>query len=58
MSVFLGIMKDKTFWSGLRISVSIYNIKKMVEQIEYSMIEILRRPPKSKIMKACQNELH
>ena len=57
MSVFWGIMKDKKYWSGLRISVSLYNIKTTVEKIEDSMIEILRRPPKSKIMKVCQNEL-
>ena len=55
--VFWGIMKDKKYWNGLMISIFLYNIKKIVEQTEDSMIEILRRPPKSKIMKAYQNEL-
>ena len=26
--VFWGIMKDKKYWNGLRVSVSLYNIKK------------------------------
>ena len=47
LPVFWGIMKDKKYWNVLRISVSLYNIKKMIELIEDSMIEILRRPPKS-----------